>query len=87
MAATTLVQANIDPVLKGEAERILAQEGLTLADAIRMVLIRTVREKTAPAALFTPNAETLESLEEANAGSLPSFKDLESLKAYLDADD
>ncbi len=87
MAATALVQADIDVILKAKAEKILAAEGLTVADAIRMILIRTVREKTAPSALFTPNAETLEAIEEANIGNLPSFSDLESLKAYLHADD
>ena len=87
MAPNAIVQADVDPALKGEAERVLAREGLTVADAIRMILIRTVREQSAPSALFTPNPETLEAIEEANAGNLPSFKDLESLKAYLHADD
>jgi DNA-damage-inducible protein J len=53
MAATTLVQARIDPDLKERAALVLEQTGLTISEAVRIMLTRTANEGALPFALAT----------------------------------
>ena len=85
--ANHLVQARIDREIKEEAATVLAGMGLTVSDAVRLLLTRVAREKTLPFAPFVPNAETIAAMKEARAGNLPRFDDLESLFDDLHADD
>lgn len=87
MATTALVQAHIDPELKAEAEKILAEEGLTLSDALRMLLVSTVQDRGLPVRYFRPNPETVEAIEAMNRGEYKSFDSVEALMADLNADD
>ncbi len=48
MAATALVQARIDPALKGRAAEVLDGMGLTVSDAVRILLTRIAREGALP---------------------------------------
>ncbi|MEZ5904029.1 MAG: type II toxin-antitoxin system RelB/DinJ family antitoxin [Geminicoccaceae bacterium] len=45
MTTNTVVRARIDPEIKDEAAAILAATGLTVSDAFRMMLVRTVPPK------------------------------------------
>ncbi|MFH1806172.1 MAG: type II toxin-antitoxin system RelB/DinJ family antitoxin [Pseudomonadota bacterium] len=56
MAASTLVQARIDPVLKDRAAEVLEGMGLTVSDAVRILLTRIAREGALPFEL-TSNPE------------------------------
>ncbi len=38
--ASALIQTRIDPVLRDKASLVLAQMGLTVSDAVRMLLTR-----------------------------------------------
>lgn len=87
MAATAIVEAHIDQDLKTEAEKILAEEGLTFTDVIRALLIRTVRDQSTPHDLFIPNAETVAAMEAARRGDLIHAGTLEQLMVDLHADD
>lgn len=88
-AANAVVRARIDEHTKTEAAAILAAAGLTISDAVRMMLIRTVAEKTLPFDPLVPNAETIEAMREARAlkGKLPSAKGSKELIERLNADD
>ena len=85
--ANHLVQARVDREIKEEAATVLAGLGLTVSDAVRLLLTRIAREKALPFAPLVPNTETIAAMKEARAGNLPSFDDVESLFDDLHADD
>lgn len=51
MAASALVQARIDPVLKERAAAVLDSMGLTVSDAVRILLTRVATDGAFPFAL------------------------------------
>ena len=67
MASNRLVQARIDGSVKEEAATVLGAMGLTVSDAVRLLLTKVAREKALPFAPLVPNAVTIE----ANPGSPP----------------
>ena len=58
--------------------------GLTVSDAIRLLLTRVAREKTLP---LVTNAGTIAAMKESRASDLPRFDDVKSLFDVLHADD
>lgn len=87
MAANALIQARIDSAIKDEAAIVLAAVGLTVSDAVRLMLTRVAREKALPFEPLIPNAETIKAMREARRGGLASFKSVKALMADLNADD
>ena len=83
----SVVRARIDGTIKEQAGEVLAEMGLSLSDAIRMLLVRVAREKSLPFAVKVPNAETAAAMEEARSGKLPSFDSADDLLADLNAED
>jgi len=86
MTANALVQTRINGAVKEEAAAVLAEMGLTVSDAVRLMLTRVARDKELPFELLRPNAETIAAMEEARAGNL-EIVTLAELQAVLDADD
>lgn len=64
MAKTTQMQIRLEPELKEESERILAQLGLKPTEYIRMALRQLVYQKGLPFEVRVPNAETVEAIRE-----------------------
>jgi DNA-damage-inducible protein J len=87
MAANALVQTRINGTVKAEASAVLATMGLTVSDAVRLMLTRVAHDKALPFEPFRPNAETIAAMEEARAGNLARFDSIEALMADLNADD
>ena len=87
MVATALVQARVDATIKAEAAAVLATIGLTVSDAVRLMLIRVAQEKALPFEPLIPNAATIAAMEEARAGNLMSFTSIQALMDDLNADD
>lgn len=87
MATNSLVQTRIDVALKEEAAAVLATMGLTVSDAVRMMLIRVAHDKALPFEPLRPNADTVAAMQEARRGKLKRFDSVEALMADLDADD
>jgi DNA-damage-inducible protein J len=87
MPANALVQARIDSEVKEEAAAVLKEIGLTVSDAVRLLLTKVAREKRLPFEPFIPNAETIASMEEAERGGLRSVNTVEELFRELDAED
>ena len=87
MATNTVVRARIDPELKDKATDILAATGLTVSDAFRMMLVRTVAEKRLPFDPLVPNAETIEAMQAARRGDTEKVGSPEDLLVDLHADD
>lgn len=48
MAANALVQTRIDPAVKERAAAVLEEQGLTVSDAVRILLTRTAKEGVLP---------------------------------------
>jgi DNA-damage-inducible protein J len=84
MATTEIVRARVDPVIKREAGAVLASLGLSVSDALRMLLTRVARDKALP---FEPSQETQEAMREAQQGKLSRFDTVEALMADLHAED
>ena len=86
MAANQLVQARIDGAIKKEAAAVLAAMGLTVSDAVRLLLIKVAEEKALPFEPLIPKAETLAAMREARSGKLETTT-LGELRDTLNAHD
>ena len=85
---TGFVRARIDYNLKNDAAAVLDSLGLTVSDAIRMLLTRIAKEKALPVELVTPNATTIAAIEEAREIARQGkqrFKDAEAMFSELEA--
>lgn len=56
MPATALVQTRIDPEVKNRAAEVLDAMGMTVSDAVRILLTRTAREGALPIELVVDEA-------------------------------
>ena len=63
--ATTMVHVRIDGKLKDKASKALESMGITLSDAVRMMLVRVAAEKSLPFEVKVPNAQTVKALKAA----------------------
>ncbi len=68
MATDTTVRARIDERVKREAAEVLETMGLSVSDAIRMMLMRVAAEKALPFEIKVPNAVTARTLRKAKRG-------------------
>ena len=87
MSANSVVRARIDEHIKEEASVVLAAMGLTVSDALRMMLTRVAREQSLPFDPMVPNAITIKAMRDARRGKTTKHKNLDSLMADLNADD
>lgn len=87
MSANALVQTRVDGTVKEEAAAVLDGIGLTISDAVRLLLTRVARDKALPFELLTPNAETVAAMREARAGNLEGFESVDALMDDLHAED
>jgi len=85
MSHDSVVRARIDEKTKEKAAKVFAENGLTLSDAIRIMLIRTAQEKEIPFSLHKPNATTRRAIRELDKGKGLRAKDVEELFRQLNA--
>ena len=83
MAALDTVRARIDADLKRDATAALAEMGLTLSDAIRLMLVRVAAERALPFDVRTPNVTTRAAIKAADRGELTSFDSVDDPMADL----
>ena len=86
MIENTVVRARIDAATKAKASAVLASIGLSLSDAIRLMLKRVVAEKALPFEPLIPNAETIEAIMEARRGELVKIGSLDNMFRDINAD-
>ena len=87
MATTEMVHVRIDKQTKARAAKALADMGLSVSDAVRVLLTRVAAEKALPFEVKAPNATTAAAMQEARDGGLPSFGNVSDLTADLNAED
>lgn len=85
--ASVIVQARIDPEVKKEAAAVLSTIGLTVSDAVRLMLIRVAQEKALPFHPLIPNNETIAATAEAESGNLETANSVADLFEALNAED
>ena len=87
MASDTVVRARIDGQVKEKAAKVLADMGLSVSDAIRLLLVRVATEKALPFEIKVPNAETRAAMAELERGAGRSYDSVADLMADLNAED
>jgi DNA-damage-inducible protein J len=87
MATTEVVHVRVDKRIKVRAAKALASMGLSVSDAVRVLLTRVAAEKALPFEVKAPNAATAAAMREARKGGLPSFGSVSDLMADLNAED
>jgi len=88
MSATdTYVRARIDTYTKDRAADALAAMGLSISDAIRLLMMRIADERRLPFEVKAPNPTTREAILELEAGKGKRFDSLDALMVDLNADD
>lgn len=87
MASDQVVRARISADLKQEATEVLDKMGLSVSDAIRMMLVRVAAERALPFDVKVPNQVTQAAMDEARARKGKRFERVDDLMAYLNSDD
>ena len=84
MKSDTVVRARIDSETKRRATEALRAMGLSVSDAIRLLLVRVADEKRLPFSVQVPNSATIEAMEELEEGRARRFDSAEELFRELD---
>jgi DNA-damage-inducible protein J len=66
--ANTMVHIRIDEKTRQQATKTLSAMGLSVSDAVRMLLVRVAAEKALPFEVRVPNAVTVKAMRAANRG-------------------
>jgi DNA-damage-inducible protein J len=84
MTTDVLIQTQIDDALQTEAATVLAAMGLTISDAIRLMLIKIAHDHKLPFDAFIPNAETIAAMQEARAGHTQSAETVDEFMELIE---
>jgi DNA-damage-inducible protein J len=83
----TYVRARIDTGTKERAAQALDAMGLSVSDAIRLLMLRIADERRLPFDIKAPNAISRKAVKELEAGKGKKFASVDALMADLNADD
>ncbi len=84
MSTDTVVRARIDSDTKARATEALQAMGLSVSDAIRLLLLRVADEKRLPFAVQVPNLATVKAMKELDEGKGQRFGSSKELFRDLD---
>ena len=85
--ATSMVHIRVDEKVKAKAAKTLAAMGLTVSDAVRLLLTRIASEKALPFEVRVPNAETVEAMKAGLRGEATTVGSVEELFREMNASD
>lgn len=85
--ADSYVRARIDTNTKERAAAALEAMGLSISDAIRLLMLRIADERRLPFEVKVPNIITRKAIAELEAGKAKKFTSVDDLMADLHADD
>jgi DNA-damage-inducible protein J len=83
--ADTYVRARIDKATKARATDALAAMGMSVSDAIRLLMFRIAEEQRLPFDVQVPNATTRKAIAELEAGKGNHYESVAALMAHLQA--
>jgi DNA-damage-inducible protein J len=83
-AQTSMLHVRVDDGLKNKASTALDAMGLSLSDAVRMLLTRIVADQAFPLELKVPNAETRAAMAEADGMLRTRRLRFETAEALID---
>jgi DNA-damage-inducible protein J len=86
-STTNYVRARIDEKTKVRATAALEAMGLSVSDAIRLLMLRVADERRLPFDVKAPNAKTLKAIAELKAGKGKRHKSVKALMASRHEDD
>lgn len=84
MAQSSMLHVRVDDDIKAQATEALASMGLSVSDAVRILLKRVVNDQAFPLELKVPNAQTREAMAEARAMTQARAARFSSADALLD---
>lgn len=79
MSTDSVVRARIDSDTKARATAALEAMGLSVSDAIRLLMLRVADEQRLPFSVQVPNAKTVQAMEELEAGKGQRFSSEQEL--------
>lgn len=85
--ADTYVRARIDTDTKERAADALEAMGLSISDAIRLLMLRIADDRRLPFELKAPNPTTRKAIAELESGKAKRFNSVAALMADLNAED
>jgi len=86
-AQSTRLNIRIDTDTKERATSALADMGLSISDAVRLLLMRVADERRLPFEVKVQNKATREAIAELETGKGIKFNSVDDMMAHLDADD
>jgi DNA-damage-inducible protein J len=85
MAHTTMLHVRVDDAIKAQASEALASMGLSVSDAVRILLRRVVNDQAFPLELKVPNAQTRAAIKQSRAMTKARAARFKSADALIDA--
>lgn len=84
MTQSTMLHVRVDEEIKAQASEALAAMGLSVSDAVRILLKRVVNDQAFPLELKVPNAQTRVAMEEARSMTIERKARFDSADALID---
>lgn len=85
--STSMVHIRVDGKVKAKAAKTLSAMGLTVSDAVRLLLTRIASEKAFPFEVRVPNRETVAAIRAGERGEVTKVRSTAELMADLNAND
>jgi len=82
-----MIHIRVDQELKIKATDTLDKMGLSLSDAVRLLLTRIAVEKALPFEVRVPNAETFAAMQAGDRGEVSKSTSVAEMMAQLNAND
>jgi DNA-damage-inducible protein J len=79
MSSTTMVHVRVDEKVKEKATAALEKMGISVSDAVRMMLVRVAAEKALPFEVRVPNATTVKAMKAADKKQGKRFRSAQAL--------
>ena len=73
MPTTTMVHVRVDEKIKAKATKALAAMGISVSDAVRILLVRVAAEQALPFEVKVPNKTTIKAMQDADQGQGARF--------------
>jgi DNA-damage-inducible protein J len=82
-----MIHVRVNNKIKAKAAQTLAHMGLSVSDAVRMLLTRVIAEKAMPFEVRVPNSETIAAIKATERGEVSKATSVKEMMEKLPADD